>query len=135
MQNFLRIDCEVMMMTFIRAAGFILVFSLVSSAAPQASEETAREIKGMLMAPCWSQPVSQHYSEAADQIRKEIRQLLATGKSKQEILDYYVAEYGERLFSSPRPHGFNLLAYILPVASLLTGCRLEAPGYFNKNTF
>jgi cytochrome c-type biogenesis protein CcmH len=122
MQDVQQVYYEGIMMALIRAAAFILAFSLVSPAAPQAREETAREIEGMLIAPCcWSQPVSQHYSEVADQIRKEVRQLLAAGKSKQEILDYYVAEYGERILASPRPHGFNLLAYILPVTSLLTG--------------
>lgn len=106
----------------IRAVGFIVMFSLVAFAVPESAEETAREIETMLIAPCcWSQPVSQHYSEAADQIRKKVRRLLAAGKSKQEILDYYVLAYGERILASPRPHGFNLLAYILPWAFLVTG--------------
>jgi cytochrome c-type biogenesis protein CcmH/NrfF len=65
-----------------------VAFSLAALAAAQSTEETAREIDAMLIAPCcWSQPVSQHYSEAADQIRKQVRDLLAAGKSKQQILD------------------------------------------------
>jgi cytochrome c-type biogenesis protein CcmH len=100
----------------------MVAFSLLVLAAVQSTEETAREIEAMLIAPCcWSQPVSQHYSEAADQIRREVRKLLAAGKSKQEILDYYVSEYGERILASPRPRGFNLLAYVLPWAFLLAG--------------
>ncbi len=106
----------------IAAVGFVLAFSLMAFAFPQSSEETAREIEGMLIAPCcWSQPVSQHYSEAADQIRKGVRRLLAAGKSKEEILDYFVSGYGERILASPRPHGFKMLAYILPFAFLLVG--------------
>jgi cytochrome c-type biogenesis protein CcmH len=109
-------------MVMIRAIGLLVAFSLVASAVPQSTEETARDIEAMLIAPCcWSQPVSQHYSEAADQIRKEVRRLLAAGKSKQEILDYYVSAYGERILASPRPHGFNMLAYILPWAFLVMG--------------
>ena len=97
-------------------------FSLAALAAPQNKEETARELEAMLIAPCcWSQPVSQHYSEAADQIRREVREYLAAGKSKQEILDYYVSQYGERILASPRPRGFNLLAYVLPWAFLIAG--------------
>jgi cytochrome c-type biogenesis protein CcmH len=99
-----------------------VVFSLAALAAVQSTEETAREIEAMLIAPCcWSQPVSQHYSEAADQIRKQVRELLVAGKSKQQILDYYVSVYGERILASPRPHGLNLLVYILPPAILLIG--------------
>ena len=106
----------------IAAVWFVLAFSPAALAAGQSTEETAREIAGMLIAPCcWSQPVSQHYSEAADQIRKEVRRLLAAGKSKQEILDYFVSAYGERILASPRPRGFNMLAYILPFAFLLIG--------------
>jgi cytochrome c-type biogenesis protein CcmH len=106
----------------IRALGIVLAFSFAALAVPQNTEETAHEIERLLIAPCcWSQPVAQHYSEAADQIRKEVRELLAAGKSKQEILDYYVSRYGERILASPRPRGFNLLAYILPAVFLLAG--------------
>jgi cytochrome c-type biogenesis protein CcmH len=109
-------------MALIRAIGFMAAFSLAAFAAAQGTEETAYELEAMLIAPCcWSQPVSQHYSEAADQIRREVREFLAAGKSKQEILDYYVSKYGERILASPRPRGFNLLAYVLPWVFLLAG--------------
>ena len=84
-----------------------------------------REIEDSLIAPCcWSQPVSQHYSEAADQIRKEVHEMVAAGKSRDEILDHYVAQYGERILAAPRVKGFNLLAYILPWAALILGAWL-----------
>jgi len=106
----------------IRALGIVLAFSYAALAVPRNTEETAHEIERLLIAPCcWSQPVAQHYSEAADQIRKEVRELLAAGKSKQEILDYYVSRYGERILASPRPRGFNLLVYVLPAVFLLSG--------------
>jgi cytochrome c-type biogenesis protein CcmH len=106
----------------IGALGVVLAFSYAALAVPRNTEETAHEIERLLIAPCcWSQPVAQHYSEAADQIRKEVRELLAAGKSKQEILDYYVSRYGERILASPRPRGFNLLVYVLPAVFLLSG--------------
>jgi cytochrome c-type biogenesis protein CcmH len=111
-----------MTMHLIWAIGLMAVFSFAASATPQNKEESARELEAMLIAPCcWSQPVSQHYSEAADQIRREVREFLAAGKSKQEILDHYVSMYGERILASPRPRGFNLLAYVLPFVFLLAG--------------
>jgi cytochrome c-type biogenesis protein CcmH len=85
-------------------------------------EEMAREIDGKVMAPCcWSQPVSQHYSQAADDIRRATRQMLAAGKSEQEILDYYVSVYGERILASPRARGFTLLVWILPWLFFIAG--------------
>ncbi len=82
----------------------------------------AREIEDNLIAPCcWSQPVSQHYSEAAEKIRQEVRRMVASGKTRDEIMDHFVAQYGEKILATPRPKGFNVLAYILPWGSLLLG--------------
>jgi cytochrome c-type biogenesis protein CcmH len=74
------------------------------------------------MAPCcWSGLVSQHDSQVAREIRQQTRQMLAAGKSEQEILEYYVSLYGERILASPRPRGFNLLVWILPWLLLIAG--------------
>jgi len=88
-------------------------------------EKVAREIDDNLIAPCcWTQPVSEHPSEVSDRIRKEVREMLAAGKSRDEILDYYVAQYGERILAAPRARGFNRLAYILPWLALVAGAGL-----------
>jgi cytochrome c-type biogenesis protein CcmH len=104
----------------------VLLCAILSFGADHAQDaEKAREIEDNLIAPCcWSQPVSQHYSEAADQIRKEVREMVAAGKGRDEILDYYVAKYGERILAAPRAKGFNALAYILPWAALPLGAWL-----------
>jgi len=85
-------------------------------------ETRARKIESELIAPCcWTQPVSQHYSEVSTQIRAEVRQMLAAGRSEPEILQAYVGRYGERILASPPSRGFNRLAYILPWAFLTLG--------------
>jgi cytochrome c-type biogenesis protein CcmH len=87
--------------------------------------DLVREIEDNLIAPCcWSQPVSQHYSAVAEQIRTEVRAMVAQGMTRDEILDHYVAQYGERILASPRAEGFNMLAYVLPWAALLFGAWL-----------
>ena len=84
--------------------------------------DKAREIENNLIAPCcWSQPVSEHYSEVAEQIRNEVRAMVAAGKSRDEIMDYYVSRYGERILATPRPKGFNALVYVLPWVALILG--------------
>ena len=105
----------------------ILLWALVSFGAENNQDaEKAREIEDDLIAPCcWSQPVSQHYSEAAEQIRREVRAMVAEGKSRNEILDYYVAKYGERILAAPRAKGFNSLAYILPWAALMVAAQMD----------
>jgi cytochrome c-type biogenesis protein CcmH len=109
---------------FIRTA-FLLMLTLATSAWSQTLEEKARKIDEELIAPCcWTQPVAQHYSQAADEIRGGVREMLAAGKSEQEILEYYVTIHGERILASPRARGFNLLAWVMPVVFFLAGVSL-----------
>jgi cytochrome c-type biogenesis protein CcmH len=102
--------------------GLILTMAFAAPTQDRTLEEKAREIDGKLMAPCcWSGLVSQHDSQVAREIRQQTRYMLAAGKSEQEILDYYVSLYGERILASPRPRGFNLLVWILPWLLLVAG--------------
>jgi cytochrome c-type biogenesis protein CcmH len=103
-------------------AGLLGLSILTIPAAAQEKEEIARRIEGELMAPCcWAEPVSQHLSPIAEEMRQEIRAMLAAGKTEQEILDIYVAKYGERILTTPPARGFNLLAYIMPWIIAIAG--------------
>jgi cytochrome c-type biogenesis protein CcmH len=82
---------------------------------PQALELQAKQIETMLIAPCcWSQQVSVHQSPASDEIKANIRKLLAEGKTQEQILDAYVAEYGDRILAEPPARGFSAALYVLP---------------------
>ena len=50
-----------------------------------------------------------------------IEQKLAQGESKEQIIDYFVSQYGEQVLSSPPKTGFNLVAWLLPFAAILAG--------------
>jgi cytochrome c-type biogenesis protein CcmH len=103
-------------------AGLLSLSFLTILAAAQEREEIARRIEGELMAPCcWAEPVLQHMSPVAEEMRRDIRVMLAAGKSEQEILDFYVAKYGERILTTPPARGFNLLVYIMPWVMALAG--------------
>jgi cytochrome c-type biogenesis protein CcmH len=81
-----------------------------------------KQLEIEIMAPCcYGGPVADHDSEAAKQVKTQIAGLLAEGKTKEEILDMYVAIYGEQILARPRARGFNLLAYIMPPVILLVG--------------
>ncbi len=47
--------------------------------------------------------------------------MLETGKTRQEIVDLYVAKYGERILAKPRAQWFKLTAYVLPWLFLILG--------------
>ena len=123
----------------IRTVTIVLLFSAMASFGAGSNQQAAqvREIEDSLIAPCcWSQPVSEHYSEVAEQIRNEVEAMVAAGKSRDEILDFYVSKYGERILATPRAKGFNSLVYILPWAALIVGAwvvivllkKLRSPG-------
>jgi cytochrome c-type biogenesis protein CcmH/NrfF len=85
-------------------------------------DDEVRKIAGQLIAPCcWTMTADAHGSAIAQQMRAQIRDALAQKKSEREILQAYVAEYGERILAKPTKQGFNLLAWILPFAALLIG--------------
>jgi cytochrome c-type biogenesis protein CcmH len=55
----------------------------------------------------------------AEQMRGEIKTMLGQGKTQQQILDYYVSKYGEKVLAAPTKQGFNLSAYITPFAGIV----------------
>lgn len=61
------------------------------------------------------------------QLHREVVELDRAGKTAQEILDTFVARYGEKALMAPKPEGFNLWGYLLPgSAILLAGGALAA---------
>jgi cytochrome c-type biogenesis protein CcmH len=50
------------------------------------------------------------------ELHREVVALRDDGKTAQEILDAFVAKYGEKALMAPKPESFNLLGYLLPGA-------------------
>jgi len=53
------------------------------------------------------------------QLHREVVELDRAGKTAQEILDAFVAKYGEKALMAPKPEGFNLWGYLLPGSAIL----------------
>lgn len=53
------------------------------------------------------------------QLHREVVALHQEGKSAQEIIDAFVAKYGEKALMAPKPEGFNLWGYLLPGGAIL----------------
>ncbi len=56
-----------------------------------------------------------------DSMMAELRPLVSQGKSREEVLSYFVARYGEPVLSAPPKQGFNLTAWLLPFLALAVG--------------
>jgi cytochrome c-type biogenesis protein CcmH len=85
-------------------------------------EALARRLEGMLIAPCcFVSTVAEHRSPLSDKVREEVRAMVAGGATETEVLDAFVAKYGERILAAPTAQGFNLFAYVLPVVFIVAG--------------
>jgi len=64
------------------------------------------------------------FSGPCDTAKAELKQvddLLAQGKSEQEIIDAFVREYGTIAYVEPPKHGFGLVAWLMPILYSVVG--------------
>ena len=70
---------------------------------PEQQKARVERIEDAVLAPCcYTEPVSRHQSEVAVKMRLEIAKWVAMGKTDQEILDAYAAQYGRKVLVDPR---------------------------------
>ena len=109
---------------FLCALGLVAVW-YPAAALGQGAEELEREaqaIDRMLMCPvCPAETIDQAQVEISFQMRALVREMLAQGRSRDEVLDYFVDRYGPGILAAPPKSGANLLAWILPVVGVVAG--------------
>lgn len=111
---------------FRKIPSVVLILSLALLIAFQVNADTLEdqiaEISGELMCPvCEGQSVAESNAQLARDMRAIIKTRLLEGKSKEEIIDYFVSSYGETILASPPPRGFSIILWLLPVLSVLIG--------------
>ncbi len=105
----------------------ILILSLVLLPVTpvMAQEDTVSDIAKQLICQCDCGMVLSECDHPVcayrDEMKAIIEQKLAQGESQEEILDYFVAWYGEQVLALPPKKGFNLVVWIRPFASILVG--------------
>jgi cytochrome c-type biogenesis protein CcmH len=62
-----------------------------------------------------------------DSERARIRELIAQGRTKEQIKQALVAEYGEQVLALPDEGGFGITAYVIPLALLAIVLALLVP--------
>jgi len=70
---------------------------------------------------CQGLSIADSNSSAARAQMDKVRELVAAGKTDQEIRDYFTARYGEWALLEPPASGMNVLVWLLPLALLLGG--------------
>jgi cytochrome c-type biogenesis protein CcmH len=103
------------------AALLALALLLVAPAALAASRPSESDIETKLVCPVCHETLDLSTAPVAQQMRQEIRRRIAQGWTEKQILDEMVANYGSNVLSTPATHGFDLLAWVLPIGGAMAG--------------
>ncbi len=89
---------------------------------PTPSDDEVNAIAKQLYCPvCENIPLDVCPTQACEQWRGTIREKLALGWDEEQIKQYFVAQYGDRVLATPPARGLNWLVYVLPPVAILIG--------------
>ena len=112
----------VVLLLALLAPGSALAQSYTNTSSTGNVDDRALAIENELQCPvCENVTVAYSNSALAGQMRQVIRDKLAQGQSRDEIVQYFVDRYGEGILTQPPKHGLNLVVWLLPVSGLLIG--------------
>ena len=100
----------------------VLVASAQGGGTGTATPNDVNRVAKQLYCPvCPNTPLDVCETQACQDWRELIRQKLSTGESDQQIVNYFVAQYGQRVLAQPTAKGFNLLVWLMPAIVLIAG--------------
>lgn len=67
---------------------------------------------------CQNESLASSHADLAEDLRREVRELMQKGMSDQEILDYLVARYGDFVLYEPPMKSYTMLLWFGPFALL-----------------
>ena len=81
-------------------------------------EKINRELRCLV---CQNQTIADSNATLAQDLRREVREMIAAGKTDNEIRDFMIERYGDFVLYRPRMTGQNLLLWAAPGLLLLIG--------------
>jgi cytochrome c-type biogenesis protein CcmH len=94
----------------------VALAALVAAPAAAQTRASLPDIEDEVMCPICGTTLQLSDSPQAERERELIRGLIAKGLTKQQIKDELVAEYGKDVLATPGHSGFDLTAWLLPIA-------------------
>ena len=85
------------------------------------ADDVNRVARQMFCPVCENIPLDVCQTTACAKWRETIREKLTAGWTDQQILDYFVAQYGERVLANPSTRGFNIFLWALPPVAVVAG--------------
>jgi cytochrome c-type biogenesis protein CcmH len=100
----------------------IWLYTLLVSPSRQTLDQRVHDVASQLKClVCQGESVADSPATLSLQMRGVIRQQLQSGKSEQEVIQYFVSRYGDRILLSPPMQGLTLLAWLVPIALMIGG--------------
>jgi cytochrome c-type biogenesis protein CcmH len=96
----------------------LLVLAAPAGAAP-VPKTTVHDVEDEVMCPICGTLLELSDSPQARREKVYVARLVAAGRSKAEVKDALVAQYGPAVLALPEPSGFDLTAYLVPVLAIL----------------
>lgn len=104
-----------------RLAAFVAILLSALALAAPAMSLTVVEVSREVRCPTCNTPLDVSNSPAAERMKIFIAQRIEAGDDKQEIIDALVAEFGRGVLTTPPKEGFDLVAWIVPIALVVGG--------------
>ena len=102
--------------------GSLLVVSVAYAQKSTPTDNDVLRVAKQLYCPvCPNTPLDVCETKACEDWRAQIRDQLSEGWTDQQVIDYFVAQYGERVLAEPQRKGFTSLVWFLPLIVVLVG--------------
>jgi cytochrome c-type biogenesis protein CcmH/NrfF len=112
-----------------------LVLAVASPALAVTPQTSLNDVEDEVMCVSCGVPLNIADSPQADRERAFINDQIALGKSKAQIKEAMVQEYGDRVIAQPNSKGFNITNWLIPllvVVALVGGVAILLPRWRRK---
>jgi cytochrome c-type biogenesis protein CcmH len=111
-----RVFLAVILVSIIIEIMAIMVSSVNAQSQPTPSDDEVNSVAGQIYCPvCENVTLDVCSTTACAQWRELIREKLAQGMTSDQIKDYFVQQYGDRVLAVPPRTGLNWTLYLLPI--------------------
>jgi len=105
-----------MQRTLKASAACLLVLCALAPASPALAQVSFPDLEDEVMCDTCNVPLNIAESPRADQLRREIKKLIARGETKSQVKSTLSGRYGPAILALPPASGFSLTAYLVPLA-------------------
>jgi len=97
------------------AASFFAVAVVYAQEGVPSDDEVNRVAKQLYCPVCPNTPLDVCETKACQDWRAQIKDQLTAGWTDEQVMQYFVDQYGERVLAEPRRSGFTSFVWLLPV--------------------